>query len=157
MTLLPGNAISWHIDNLISDDKQIGTRSLELTVREIRRFVGHGKVDFGGSEWQGAKVEPIPPLPQNADDEHGWWVLHRGLYQVVLNEKLTGPMPGVGIITPSERLTTTGAYHHAVVIDEDEIPPLLLVVGENGIEIKENARISKLIIFQPAEPGGIDK
>ena len=147
MELLGGEAIAAALSGLVYEKKQLGEFSLDLTVREVRRFIDHGSVDFGGSEIQAAPTEPLPPLKRSPTDKYGWWDLHRGFYQVVFNEKPASENDLFGLILPARRLTDAGAYHAPAFINGPEIPPVILVAGDSGVNIKENARISTLIIF----------
>lgn len=137
----------WH--NLIYAPKQLGALSIDLTVHAILEMKPTLAVlDFGGSEYQGTEREPIPP--RLADDpKYGWWQLKTGHYFVQYNE--TPPAKGITIVYPHERLIRAGCYHTPFVIAPSSSEPTkitlesLLVVGSNGVRIKENARISTAI------------
>jgi alkyl hydroperoxide reductase subunit AhpC len=53
----------------------------------------------------------------------------------------------LAILQPSEKITLNGAFHTTKVIDKKGKVKATLYVGKNGINIKENARVSELIVL----------
>jgi len=149
MKYLSGEEISQYVSNIISKKKQVEVNCFHLTVKSIRQFTWQGHLDFGGSECIMAPTEVLRPQKKNEDEEYGWWYLQSGEYLVELNEKITIPESTVVIIQPLERLMMNGASHHALILEESsENIRLMLRVGSPGIALKENSRISKLIMLK---------
>ena len=135
--------IEKNILNLVYKGKQFHGKTLFLTLKEVFRITGKGKVDFGGSEFVEADREIIEPVKKIPEDQYGWWDLDPGTYHVKFNESFEFEKEMLYIITPSKRILSNGAYHPtSVTIESKYSPSALLIVGGNGIAIKENARIS---------------
>jgi hypothetical protein len=149
MKLLTCDEIADTILNLINTEKQFHVKTLFLTVKSIYKIQGRGSVDFGGSEYKEAERILISPIKKNQNDKYGWWELEKGTYFIEFNEKFGSPKQRLYIISPSKRILNNGTYHSLIVKVEKEFSPkTLLIVGENGIFIKENARISLCKVFE---------
>ena len=149
MKVLYCNDIENTISNYISKERQFHGKTLYLTLKNVYKIVGKGKVDFGGSEYHEAEKEIIPPVKKNAEDKYGWWDLESGSYHIEFNERFDNEMDRLFIISPSRRIVLNGTYHPTIVtIDHKYAAKTLLIVGNNGISIKENARISICKIFE---------
>jgi len=149
MKLIKGEALLNFVSNTISDKKQLYQDCINLTVKSIYEIKTKGKVDFGGSEFNLGDRREIKPVKINADDKYGWWDLEQSDYIILFNEKVNIKEGFIGFLQPLERLIVNGATHENVFIpsriDKVEVN---LRVGKAGIKIKENARISNLIIFK---------
>ena len=77
-------------------------------------------------------------------------VVKEGEYLIEFNEKIKESIPqeDVIILQPALRLIRNGAYHPTIIIGEPGSITTILYVGKRGLSIKENARISKLIIIK---------
>jgi hypothetical protein len=117
-------------------------------VSEIRKVNSGGALDFGGSEFQEASTILVEPEKKTSDEPYGWWKLGPGNYLMKFNEKIGLTTHGVVIILPHSRLLTAGGSHPplAIEIPDDEIK-VLLSVGNEGLAIKENARVSKVLLL----------
>ena len=138
---------SWK--NLIYPPKQLVGVSLDLTVKKIYSIKKQGTLDFGGSEYQPADLEPLSPKIED-DPKYGWWNLSRGTYIVEYNENLL-KSECLAIVYPNQRLLHTGCCHPTFIVDPSKnSQPLqgLLSVDNQGIRIKENARISTALCFK---------
>jgi len=136
------------IKNLVYKDKQFHGKTLFLTLKKVYKIIGKGKVDFGGSEFVEADKQLFQPEKSNAEDKFGWWNLNPGNYWIEFNESFKSINEKLFIISPSRRILLNGTYHSTIVTIESEFSPkALLVVGDNGISIKENARISLCKVF----------
>ncbi|MFX1282542.1 MAG: dCTP deaminase [Promethearchaeota archaeon] len=135
---------SWK--SLIYPPKQLGDVTLDLTVKKILRFKNQGVLDFGGSEYHPADLEPL--LPKIEDDpKYGWWNLSKGGYFVEYNETLP-KTNNLVLIYPHQRLLMTGCFQIPFIFrysDDSKAIQGLLVVNKEGVRIKENARISTAI------------
>ena len=149
MKILYCNDIESTISNLISKDKQFHGKTLYLTLKHVYKIIGKGSVDFGGSEYHEAEKEIINPVKRIPEDKFGWWDLEPGSYHIEFNERFENEMDRLFIISPSRRILLNGTFHPTIVmIDHKYAAKALLIVGCNGISIKENARISICKIFE---------
>jgi len=135
--------------NLVYSPKQVKHNSLELTLKSIHTFEGRGQIDFGGGEYEEAKQQEIVSELEN-DPKYGWWSLKKGNYLVTYNEIIHKPN-FLALISPHARILRTGVFHPTFIwLSEEKRPPIvtILQVGENGLRVKENARISTAMTFK---------
>ena len=135
--------------NLVYSPKQVKNDNLELTLKSIHMFEGRGQLDFGGGEYLEAKQQEIVPELEN-DPKYGWWNLKKGNYLVTYNEIIDKPNLMV-LISPHERILRTGAFHPTFIwLSEEKRQKIvtILQVGNNGLRVKENARISTAMTFK---------
>ncbi len=144
-----GGDILGFISNIIHEKKQVEDYGVFLTIGKVFRFNSSGEIDFGDSEYKRCKIREIKPVKRKEEDKYGWWELPGGEYLIEFNEKLQEVLPDAQlvILQPSERITLNGAFHSTKVIEKKGKIRLTLYVGKNGIKIKENARVSKLIVL----------
>jgi hypothetical protein len=137
------------ISNLIYEKKQVEDYDIFLTIGKVFSFTGKGEIDFGGSEYKESGIKEIKPVKRKGEDKYGWWELPGGEYLIEFNEEIKNLLPDAKlvILQPSERITLNGAFHATKVIEKKGKIRLTLYIGKNGINIKENARISKLIVL----------
>jgi deoxycytidine triphosphate deaminase len=149
MRLLSGEDLGAYVRNMTYATKQIHDDCVHLTGAQFHRLQSQGKVDFGGSEYKEAESEPVPLRKLAADDQLGWWTLGPGTYLLDYNETLRLPPNCFALLTSLERILLNGCFHPVVVAPGGgEIIRVTFSVGSKGIEIKQNARISKLIAYQ---------
>jgi len=132
---------SWK--NLIYPPKQLEEFTLDLTVKKIYSIKKQGTLDFGGSEYQPADLEPLSPQLED-DPKYGWWNLSKGTYIIEYNEILP-KSECLAIAYPHQRLLHTGCYHPSFIINPSKNSQVIqgvLIVNSRGVRIKENARIS---------------
>ena len=135
--------------NLIYPPKQLEEFTLDLTVKKIYSIKKQGALDFGGSEYQPADLEPLSPKLED-DPKYGWWNLSKGIYIIEYNENLS-ESECLAIVSPHQRLLHTGCYHPTFIVNPSRnSQPLqgLLSVDNQGVQIKENARISTTLCFK---------
>lgn len=145
--MLPTDTVAEHLDGLVHLDTQRAPNGIDLTVDRVYRTTGHGQLDFGGSEFQAAPYERLTPVRGNSDDEYGWWTLEEGAYVIRYNESLSLDASLQAIVTPLERTLQAGAHHGTFVVDDSRDPlETLLVVSRMGCRLKENCRVSRLVI-----------
>ncbi len=144
-----GNDIVDYLENIIYKDTQIQEDGIHLTVYKIFQLTGRGELDFGGSEYKECKPREIPPEKRSPDDKYGWWSLNKGEYLLEFNEKVVESLleENILVLQPAEMLTKNGSYHPTFIINKPGRITTTLFVGEAGLNIKENARISKLIVI----------
>lgn len=149
---LTGDSLEKAVENgLVKDyihlETQLQPNGFDVTVAEIHEFGGSGKLDFSNSEREIPDSEPIEPEKKDEEDDYGWWSLDPGVYKVVMNEKVDIPDNLVGIAFPRSSLlrmgcTTENAYWDAGYTGGGAF--VLKVENQDGVEIKENARINQI-------------
>lgn len=138
-----------HVAGLVHLDTQRAARGLDLTVDAVHRIAGAGRLDFGGSEFEPAEWEELEPALADPSDDYGWWRLEPGTYAIRYNETVELDETRVARISPLGRLLRAGASHPCFVIDESPDPlETLLAVGDGGCRLKENCRVSRLLIME---------
>lgn len=148
MRICSGKEAASLIEGLISEKHQVKCRNLDLTVAGVSVLRQAGDIDFGGSEEKEALAEQIEPVKRSNEDKYGWWSLTEGEYFVEFNEKGIIPGGNIGFISPLSRTLSAGASHSVLMCQEGEkVGPVLLYVGKAGFNIKENARISALLLM----------
>ena len=149
MELLSGQETARRVSGLINAKYQIHRFSVHLTVGNIYALDPVGQVDFGGSEYSPAARTALSTVRRNPEDTYEWWDLSRGRYQVEFNESLNLADDELGLLEPEERLLRAGGSHVTLSlrgkIERLESP---LVVETLRMQIKKNARISRLRIFR---------
>jgi hypothetical protein len=149
MRYLSGAEVAALLANLIHQGTQQHPHETDLTVGAIFRVTGGGALDFGGSEYAMAAREELTPEKASADEKYGWWNLGPGTYVVRYNETASLAETQVAFVQPHERLLLAGGSHPTFYFrgQRDQLETLL-TVGEAGLRIKENARLSKLLVLQ---------
>jgi hypothetical protein len=146
--LMTGEEMAALTRGLISAKKQQGAFSVDLTVKEIRKIDTGGALDFGGSEFQGASTSLLEPEKKSAEEPYGWWRLGPGNYLMKFNENIDLKHHGAVIIFPHSRLLAAGGSHPPVVMEDPTVDiQILLNVSSEGLAIKQNARVSKALVF----------
>ena len=137
------------ISNVIHEKKQVEEHSIYLTISKVFKFTSKAEIDFGDREYKESDQQEINPIKRAPEDKYGWWDLSCGEYLIEFNEELQDVLPSAKlvILQPSERITLNGAFHTTKIIEKRGKIRVTLYIGKNGINIKENARISKLIVL----------
>jgi len=149
MKILEGSQILQLLANLVYVKKQVHSASVDLTVKSIANMSLGGSLDFGGSEFKPGDREVIEPEKSDPSEKYGWWSLDEGDYFVEYNEELSLPSGCIAIIQPHERIIESGTTHASrFVTESDDRLVSMIHVGRGGIHIKENARISNLIVMR---------
>lgn len=147
MSFMKGTEILSFTADLISEKKQVGAFSVDLTVRSVSKARTGGSLDFGGGEYIEAEAVTLHPEKSSPEETYGWWRLEVGNYLVRFNESISPPAKGLIMIVPHERLLAASGSHPAVAVERlDQTVCLPLQVGSGGLGIKENARVSKAIV-----------
>lgn len=149
MRFLKNEILEENWENLIYPPKQLVGNTLDLTVKKIYSLKKRGTLDFGGSEYQPADLEPLSPKLED-DPKYGFWILSTGSYVVEYNENLI-KNEYLAIVYPHQRLLHTGCFHPSFIVDPSRNSHSiqgLLSVNAQGVRIKENARISTAITFK---------
>lgn len=139
------------IENYIHDGKQIdeNTGTMILTVGRIGTLVGRGSLDFGGSEYTPTPTAWQEPVKKNADDKYGWWNLEPGSYLLEFNESVVLQEGEKAVLQIWEEAARTGVAHPTEVILTSREPlATVMTVPNPGVDIKENARISRVVLLE---------
>jgi len=137
-----------HVDRLLHLDTQKADVGLDLTVGAVFRLTGPGSLDFGGSERRDAERKEVNPALRDPDDDYGWWALEAGTYLIRYNESLDLADDQIAHVLPLERLLLAGASHPGFLVDGSRNPlETLLSVGHAGCNLKENCRVSRVLIL----------
>ena len=142
------------IQDYLHLETQLQPNGFDLTVAEIHRFNGSGKLDFSNSEREIPDTEKIKPEKKSSEDDYGWWDLEPGVYKVVMNEKVDIPKDLLGIAFPRSSLLRMGASTENAFWDGGYSGGgefMLRVDNSEGIEIKENARINQIAFLKMEE------
>ncbi|SRR6056297_151979 len=116
-----------------------------VTVGRIGVIAGRGSLDFGGSEYSEAQVDWLEPQKKQVDDKYGWWHLPPGSYLVEFNESIELPTGSRVYLQIWDKAGRNGINHPFMVLEETLSPIQTVVsVGPEGIDIKENARLSQI-------------
>jgi deoxycytidine triphosphate deaminase len=152
MKACTGQEIAGLVSNIISEKHQVGPYSLDLTVAGISVVEKEGDIDFGGSEEKAALTEKLEPEKRGGEDKFGWWTLTAGEYLVEFNEKVKVPKDHFAIVRTLPRALKAGVMHPEMTRLEGEVvDSTLLMVGKSGLNIKENARVSSLLMLKGIE------
>lgn len=147
MRILDADATAGLVGGLVHLPTQRAPAGLDLTVERVARVAGPGRLDFGGSELAAAAREELGPELASPGDDYGWWELAAGTYLVRYNEAVELADGQVATVHALPRLLQAGASHPAFVADGAGEPlQVLLTVGEGGCALKENCRISRLLV-----------
>jgi dUTP pyrophosphatase len=139
-------------ENLVQDfidlEAQLTPQGFDLTAGEIHRFKGHGNLDFSNSEREIPETEKVEPVKKEEEDDYGWWKLEKGAYKVVMNEKVDIPEHLTAFAYPRSSLLRMGCSIENAVWDAGYTGTgsfLLVVENDQGVDIKENARVNQLV------------
>ena len=135
-----------YVDGIVHEPTQTEGRGLDLTVDAVREVVEPGRVDFGGGELEAAATEPVPTDRRNPDDDYGWWDLGAGVYLVEYNESISVPDGRSVVVQTRDAVRARGAFHPTLhLAGSDPLDAIPLDVGDGGLRVKENARVSTLL------------
>jgi len=144
---LSGEELEDYVKGIIHEETQIADRGLDLTVSKICRPTSAAELDFGGSEEKTPDLRNIKPERRSPEDDYGWWNLEAGIYIIGFNEDITVD-EGLAAIVPLRRLTSGGSFHPPVIFSGELSDNVILSVNSSGLKIKENARLSRLIVWR---------
>jgi len=153
---LPGELIRELLDGqpplatgLPSPAEQVQPNGLDLTLAEVYRFVGSGRVALDNAD------RVLPSLEPLAWDERGWAHLEAGAYHVVYNETVHLPLDLMALGRPRSSLGRCGATIHTAVWDagyRGRSTSLLVVANPHGFAVQRDARVMQLVFLKLARP-----
>ena len=141
------------VENFIDLETQLTPNGFDLTAKEIHRFKDSGKLDFSNSEREIPDTEKVEAQRKDEGDEYGWWHLEPGAYKIKTNEIVDLPEDVIGFAYPRSSLLRMGCTIENGVWDagfRGTSEFLLIVENEDGVDIKENARVNH-IVFEKIE------
>jgi len=147
------------VQNYVDLDTQLQPSGFDLTAGEIHRYEAKGSLDFSNSERNVPDTEKIEPEKREDGDEYGWWRLEPGVYKVVMNEKVDIPDDVVGFAYPRSSLLRMGCSIDNAVWDPGftGTGSFMITVGnEEGVEIKEKARVNQIVFHTIDETEGYE-
>jgi deoxycytidine triphosphate deaminase len=145
------------IENYFSLSTQLTPNGFDLTVEKIFCFDASGALDFSNKERVVPKGEEVPPVKKGSGEKFGWWDLKKGAYKIRTNEKVNLPENLVAFAYSRTSLLRMGAFTHHGVWDagfQGKGEFILVVENEQGIKIKQNARVAQLVFFSVCETQG---
>lgn len=145
--LLSGEKSKKCVEGIIHEETQVSDRGVDLTVNCVSRSTSPTNLDFGGGEEDLGEIEKLSPEKKSEDDKYGWWNLEGGIYIIDFNEEIN-VTEGLGMVAPLERLTEGGSFHTGIVFTGKLKKRPVLYVNPSGLNLKENARISRLSIWR---------
>jgi deoxycytidine triphosphate deaminase len=153
MEPVSGREAAARLTGMINPKYQVHGYAVDLTAKQIYGLDPSGQVDFGGTEYSASGLLPVASLRRNPEDRYQWWDLARGAYIVEFNENLALAPDEIAILEPDERLIRCGAFHGTTFLrGQGERLETLLVVGTMSVQIKQNARVSRVRVFRFGAP-----
>ncbi len=148
MLPLTGKETADRVRGILHPKYQVHAYSIDLTAKNLYSVDANGKIDFGGSEYEPAGRMAIPTERRHPEDSYAWWKVGRGIYFVEFNESVELTADEIAVLEPDERLLRAGGSHPTVFL-RGHIASVetLLEVRAAQLEIKQNARISRLRLF----------
>lgn len=126
------------------NESQFQPAGVDLTLKEVHKFAGAGKIDFDNKE---RKLSTTEVLPFNSEDVF----LAKGPYKVIYNEYVKIPSDAAALCFPRSSLLRCGASLECAVWDpgyEGRSESLLVVHNEHGLTLKRNAKIGQLVFVR---------
>jgi hypothetical protein len=139
--VLAMRALTDHIDGILHEQTQVRSDAIDLTVTECYDLTGPGRIDFGGGELEPGDTRPHERVYRNEDDDYQWWHLDPGQYLLEYNETLSTDRRL--LVQPRDELLERGCSHPTLHVSE--LPRVPLSVGDGGLWLKENARVSTAV------------
>lgn len=140
------DALAARMDGLIHEETQIQHGRAHMTVESIAEVSSPGQLDFGGGEYREAGTDPLEPDLRSPEDEYGWRSLEPGAYRVRFNETFPAAEDVLAIIQPWEPAARNGVFHPTRVLSEPD--PAVTIQVDTPVDIKENARLSELVVYR---------
>jgi dUTP pyrophosphatase len=136
------------IENFIDLSVQLQPASFDLTLDEIFLLKSSASIDFSNKEREIPKYEEI-----EFKDE--WILLNKGIYLISFNEIVNIPKDLIAFVRPRSSLVRSGATIFSSLWDpgySGKSNCLLVVLNENGIKIKKNARVAQMVFLKLSSP-----
>lgn len=125
-------------------ESQLQPNGVDVTLREVSRFVGAGTVG------ERSEDRELPELEALRFDDDGWIRLDPGVYHIVYNEIVDIPASLMALGRPRSSLGRGGVTIHTAVWDagyRGRSTSLLAVLNMDGFRVQRNARVMQLVFF----------
>lgn len=129
-------------------ESQIQPNGIDVTLREVHRYVGAGAIGVSPDD------RVLPELESIAFDDDGWVTLEPGCYHLIYNEVVDIPATLMALGRPRSSLNRCGVTIHTAVWDagyEGRSSSLLVVCNPGGFRVQRNARVMQLVFFEMSE------
>ncbi|MCC5994180.1 MAG: deoxyuridine 5'-triphosphate nucleotidohydrolase [Candidatus Aenigmarchaeota archaeon] len=136
------------IENFIDLETQLQPASFDLSLDEIYLLTSSASIDFTNKERKLPNYKKIEFI-------NDWIDLSEGIYLVSFNEIVNIPNDLIAFVRPRSSLVRSGATIFSSLWDpgySGKSNCLLVVLNENGIRIKKNARIAQMVFFKLSSP-----
>ena len=137
------------MDNL--HQSQFQPCGIDITLKEVHRYLNAGKIDFDNTERKISNTEPM----EFANDEI---TLQTGAYKVLFDEYVRIPADTAAICLPRSSLLRCGATLECALWDpgyEGRSEAMLIVRNPHGIILKRKAKIGQMIFIRLAEKASV--
>ena len=131
------------VEGLRSPETQLQPNGIDLTVRNVARLVGAGRLGA-------APDDRLLPVQEPLAFTGGWLTLPPGPYLATLNEIVHLPKDVMALGRPRSTLLRSGVAVHNAVWDagyEGRSQVLLMVYHPAGFALEQDARIVQLVFF----------
>lgn len=152
--IIPGKEAEDFIENLIDSNTQVQDNWIDLTLKHVNILESSGSMDFSGKEYAPGRLRKHPII-KKPEERFGWWALGGGQYVIEFNEEIFLPEDKIAIIQPRPELTANESSHATLIItSKEQLYPITLSIGPPGINLKQNARISRMFVMNigPKQP-----
>ena len=134
---------------LPAPDDQVQPNGLDLTLAEVHRFAGAGRVAVANQDRE------LPALERIDWDDAGYVLLAPGAYHIVYNETVHLPLDLMALGRPRSSLGRCGATIHTAVWDagyRGRSTSLLVVANPHAFAVQRGARVMQLVFVKLARP-----
>jgi len=136
------------ITGYVDLETQLTPNGFDLTVADIFEFEAPGALDFSNKERKVPEGKKTAPKKQKPGDKFGWWELKSGVYKIRTNEVVNLTNDLIALAFSRTSLLRMGAFTQHGVWDAGfrGRGEFVLVVGnQQGIKVKQNARVAQLV------------
>lgn len=136
------------LERFIELETQLQPNGFDLTLEQVARFVGAGRMDFSNAERRLAETVPL-------QFEGEWLFLEPGAYKVQFHELLHLPRDIIALGAPRTSLLRSGVTVETGFWDagfEGISEALLVVFNTAGFYLKREARLMQLVFLKLSEP-----
>lgn len=136
--------ITEHVDL----ENQLQPNGIDLTLREVSRYVGQGAIGVDSADRVLPQLEPL------AFDGEGWLTLEPGIYHILYNEVVDIPVTLMALGRPRSSLARAGVSIVTAVWDagyNGRSTSMLVVENPLGFRVQKNARVMQLVFFGMSE------
>jgi dUTP pyrophosphatase len=133
------------VEGMLDPEIQVGPNGIDLSLRDIERFISPGSVGFGSDDRLISKTAKLE------FDEDSEIKLDPGAYKIVYNEIVHIPLDIVAIGRPRSSLLRCGATVETAIWDSGyhgRSESLLVVYNSSGMVLHRNARVIQLIFLK---------